>query len=148
MKLKDLNSDELEAMGYDDIAFIILKEKAKKIKIQDLFKKICEVLKLPDSVFENQIADFFELLSTDKRFIMVDGYFDLRDNHTQKVTIETDENDLILDSIDDIDYEDNEEEDEEDEDIDSYDEDDDLPENELKNLVIISEDEMESDDML
>lgn len=148
MKLKDLNKDELDAMGYDDIAFIILKEENKKTKIQNLFKKICDVLNLPDSVFENQIADFFELLSTDKRFIMVDGYFDLRDNHTHKVTIDNDENDLILDSIDDIDYEDDEEEEDDEEDIDSYDEDDDIPENELKNLVIISEDDMDSDDIL
>lgn len=149
MRIKDLKPEELEVMGYDDIAHLVLKENNKKMKIQDLFKKVCEILNLPESVFENQIADFFELLSTDKRFIMVDGYFDLRDYHSQKVKIENDENDLILDSIDDIIYEDDDEDEEED-DIDSYDSDndDDLPDNDLKNLVIISEDDMQDDEML
>lgn len=147
MELKKLKQEELETMGYDDIAYLIFKESNKKMKIQPLFKKVCKILDLPDSVFETQIADFFELISTDKRFIMVDGYFDLRDYHSHKVKIENDEAEMILDSIDDIDYD---EENEDEIDIDAYegDERDDIPDNDLKDLVIISEDGIDSDERL
>lgn len=39
MKLKNLSKVELEAMSYDDIAYQILVEGKKKMKINDLFKK-------------------------------------------------------------------------------------------------------------
>ena len=55
MKLKDIPKEELESMNYDDIAFIILSEQKKKMKIQDLFKKICKALGLSDDEFEAQI---------------------------------------------------------------------------------------------
>ena len=37
MKLKDMSKEELENMSYDDIAYAILTEKKKKMKIIDLF---------------------------------------------------------------------------------------------------------------
>lgn len=92
MKLKDISKEELESMNYDDIAFIILSEQKKKMKIQDLFKKICKALGLSDDEFEAQIGDFFEIMSTDKRFTMLDnGYWDLRINHSQKLVLDEDE---------------------------------------------------------
>ena len=91
MKLEEMSQAELEAMNYDDIAYIILKEENKKMKINDLFKRICDVLNLGESAFENQIADFFEIMSTDKRFTMLDdGYWDLRINHSQKIVLDDD----------------------------------------------------------
>ena len=39
MKLNDLTKAELEAMSYDDIAYLILSEEKKETKITDLFKK-------------------------------------------------------------------------------------------------------------
>lgn len=97
MKLKNLTKEELELMAYDDIAYMILTENGKKMKIQGLFKKLCTILNLSDSEFEQQIGDFFELLSTDKRFIMLpEGYWDLKINHTQKILIEDDDDDIII----------------------------------------------------
>ena len=102
MKLTDIPDYELETMNYDDIAYIILNEEKEKMKINELFKKVCDALKLPESVFEEKIADFFELLTTDKRFIMLeDGYWDLREHHNPKVVVDDeDEEETILDEND------------------------------------------------
>lgn len=139
MKLKDISKEELESMNYDDIAFIILSEEKKEMKINDLFKRICDILELDDSVFESQIADFFEIMSTDKRFTMLeDGSWDLRINHSQKLVMDEDEED----DEEVIDEEDDEEEENEEEDI-FYDgnPDDDDAEDDLKDLVVIDDEE-------
>lgn len=139
MKLEEMSQAELEAMNYDDIAYIILKEENKKMKINDLFKRICDVLNLGESAFENQIADFFEIMSTDKRFTMLeDGYWDLRINHSQKIVLDDDyedEEEIDEDLEEDM-------EDEENEDI-FFDEnsDDDDAEDDLKDLVVIDDEE-------
>ncbi len=117
MKLKNMSKEELEALSYTELAEMILTEKKNKMKIVDIFKEICKLLELSDSVFENQVADFFQLVSTDKNFIVLDkGYCDLRKKHAPKVTIEEVEDDSIdteeLEEDDVI-----EEESEEDEDI-------------------------------
>ena len=140
MKLKDYSREELELMNYDDIAFIILSEQKRKMKTSDLFKKICNALKLSDETFESQIGDFFEIMSTDKRFIMLDnGSWDLRINHTQSITINPED---LEDDEEEIVEEEDEEINEEEEDI-FYDEnpDDDEAEDDLKDLVVIDEDE-------
>ena len=137
MKLKDIPKEELELMGYDDIAYIILEESKKKMKITDLFQKICNTLDLSEKDFENQIADFFEILTTDKKFIMLEnGYWDLRTRHSEKLVIEDEDEDF-----EDVDYDEPEVE-EETEDV-FYDEeaDDDTSDDDLKDLVIIDEDE-------
>ena len=61
-KLKSIPKEELELMGYDDIAYLILEETKKKMKINDLFREICNILELGDNIFESHIADFFEML--------------------------------------------------------------------------------------
>ena len=38
MKL-NISKEELEQMSYDDVAYLILKSKKKKMNIQDLFKQ-------------------------------------------------------------------------------------------------------------
>ena len=65
MKFKTIKKEDLEVLPFDDIAYAILKEKGKKMKIQDIFKIICDSLNLGEEAFENQIADFFSLLSTE-----------------------------------------------------------------------------------
>ena len=70
MKKINLTEEELATMSYDDVASIILENNGKKMKTPDLFKEVIKVMNLPESDFETHIADFFELLSTDKRFIM------------------------------------------------------------------------------
>ena len=142
MKLKDLTKEDLESLGYDDIAFIILSESKGKLKLPDIFRKICDLLELSDEEYEAKIGDFFQMMSTDKRFIMLEkGKWDLKSRHQAQIII-TDEEDEeeeeeTLDDIDII------EPDEEEEDDNYYDEDDseqdDPDEDDLKDLVIVSD---------
>ncbi len=144
MRLNDISKEELETMNYDDIAYIILNEEKTKMKINDLFKKVCAALDLSESEFENRIADFFELLTTDKRFIMLeDGSWDLRELHNPKVIIDDEEEDTILTDVDDDNMNLNEEENEDDIFYDT-DTDDDLPDDDLDDLVVIDVDEEEA----
>ena len=139
-----LNDEEKETLSYSDVAYLILQKDNKKIKIQDLFKKVIKVLDLDDSIFENEIGNFFELLITDKRFIMLDnGYCDLKINHSANIILEDDEDDFEV-VMSDEDYEDETEEE------DSYDEEatDDDADDDLQDLVIMdSADEIEDSEL-
>ncbi len=146
MKLTGLSKEELEAMNYDDIAYIILNEEKKKMKINELFTKVCNALGLPENLYEEKIADFFELLTTDKRFIMLeDGYWDLKELHNPKPIVdeEDDEEEIMSDVEEDIDDELIEDEDEEDIFYDAE-ADDDLPDDDLEDLVVIDVDDEEA----
>ena len=138
MKLSQIPKEELELMGYDEIALLILQESGKKMKIQDIFKKVCKVLELPESMVEEHLVDFFELMSTNKKFIMLqNGFWDLQSRHKMDVIIEEDEEDeeeLM---------EDEEEIEENDEDIfyDGDEETDDVTEDDLADLVVIDTDD-------
>ena len=140
MKLKDYTIEELETLPFDDIAYMILKEKGKKMKITEIFKIICNKLNLGDAAFEEQIGDFFSLLSTEKRFIQLDkGYWDLRENHTAEISIKEIEDELD----DDVLVEEEDDEDKDDKDENYYDNIDDVDDDEeddgLKDLVIVDE---------
>lgn len=143
MSLKDISKAELETMGYDEIAYLILDEAGKKMKLLDLFKKVCKVLELPENTVEDRIGDFFELLSINKKFVLLPkGYWDLATNHLQNIVVEDEED---VDSSEELTEEDEDLdiEPEEDEDI-FYDnelDDNDDDEDDLKDLVIIDEDE-------
>ena len=140
MSTKKLSLEELEAMSYDDIALMILEESKKKMKINELFKKVCDLLKLSDDEFVNKLPAFFDVLSTDHRFIMLeDGSWDLRTKHSTKIVIETEE-----DEEDIIPEEEIEEDENEDIFFDDDSRDDDTPDDDLKDLVIIDEDEEET----
>lgn len=145
MKIK-LTQEEIDTMSYDDVAYLILESIKKKMKIQELFKNVIESMNLPKEEFSNGIADFFELLITDKRFIMLeDGYWDLKINHNTKIILDEEDEDeedihIDLDEEDDIIIED---EDEDDSEI-NYDEDstpDDDEDDGLDNLIILDEEE-------
>lgn len=142
MNLKSISKEELENMSYDDIAFAILTEKKKKMKIIDLFQEIGKLINLSESVIEDKIGDFFEMLTLDKRFIMLeDGSWDLKTRHAGTVIIDEDEDDLSTDEVEEV-------EEQEDEEEIFYDEDEeDDSEDDLKDLVVISDDEDE-DSML
>lgn len=140
MKFKTINKEDLETMSFDDIAYIILKEKGKKMKINDIFKIICDELNLGEDAFENQIADFFALLATEKRFIQLEkGYWDLRENHTAEINIKDIEEELEDDEL----TEEKEDEDIEEHESDFYDDidetDDDDTDDDLRDLVIVDE---------
>lgn len=139
MKKINLTEEEIATMSYDDVAQVILENNGKKMKTPDLFKEVIKVMNLPESEFENHLADFFELLSTDKRFIMVEkGFWDLKINHSTKLIIEDEEDDEIIEVEEEISMTE-----EENEEI-NYDEDvldDDETEDELKDLVIMDDSE-------
>jgi len=140
MKLKELTNEELQTMAYDEIAYLILEESGKKMKLLDLFKKVCKVLSLPEETVEERIADFFELLSINKKFVLLkNGYWDLATKHKQDIIVE-DEEESIDDEIN-TDEEEIETEDEEDIFYDNELDNDDEDEDDLKDLVIIDEDE-------
>ena len=112
------------------------------MKINEIFKIICDTLELGDAAFENQIADFFTLLATEKRFIQLEkGYWDLRENHTAEIRIKDIEEELNEEEIMEEDYEQEEDEEySETKDIDDDDTDDDL-----KDLVVVDEEDEGND---
>ena len=141
MKLKTITKEEIETLSFDDLAYIILKEKGKKMKTTDLFKTICELQNLDEKAYEEQIADFFTLLATEKRFIQLDkGCWDLRENHSIK--IEQEEDDELDEEIIHNDIEEESEENYLDE---NKEIDDDETEDDLKDLVVIDENELEDE---
>lgn len=138
MKLSEITKEELDVMSYDDLAFIILEEHGNKMKLLDIFKKIAKLLKMSDSEMEARIADFFELLSTDKRFVMLEkGYWDLSNKHMKSVIIEDEEDYDIEEEIEEIEDPETEEDNYDDNDEDNEDDTD----NDLSDLVIIDPEE-------
>ena len=79
---KELNHEDIENLSYKDIAFLILEREKNGINTLDLFTRIVNLLELSVETIENKIADFYTSLATDKRFILVDGVWDLRKRHT------------------------------------------------------------------
>ncbi len=139
MKLKQIPKEELELMGYDDIALLILQESGKKMKLRDIFAKVINVLGLPEETIDEELMEFFELMSTNKKFVMLDkGYWDLQSRHKLDLVFDMEEDDEELEN----DEEDNiEEETEEDDDIfyDKDDETDDVAEDDLADLVVVDD---------
>ena len=132
MKITDLSKEELESTG-------------EKVKITDLFKQICDLLGLSNEEYEAKIADFFQVLSTDHRFIMLEkGFWDLRSRHQAKIIIEDDEEDI------DANLEEEDEELEEDDENVYYDEDEptDDDDDDLQGLVVVNDDSDEENSNL
>ena len=143
MSLKSKKKEELELLSNKDIAYMILEESKNKLNTASLYKKIIKLLDLPESTFEAKIADFYTALATDKRFILLDnGKWDLRSNHTSDKIVKVSEEDeeeedeeeteeKVEEDIEEDNYDDTEEE---------YDED---TNEELKDLVVLDEEELE-----
>lgn len=142
MKTIKLTSEQIEQMSYTDVANLVLKENGKKMKIQDLFQQVIKLKQLPDSYFESKIGDFFGLLSTDKRFTMLEkGFWDLAENHSKKVIIDDDEEEEEIETTEIDDIVDDEEIDDVNYDDDTVDDDED--DDDLKDLVIMDDGENE-----
>lgn len=142
MKLNEIPKEELELMGYDDIAFYVLQESGKKMKLQDIFKKVCKALELPDEYVESHIMDFFEVMSTNKKFVMLEkGFWDLQSRHVANIVIEDADEEIENDIEDEEEIV--EETNTEDEDIfyDQDDETDDTDDDDLADLVVIDSNE-------
>lgn len=143
MNIKKMSKDELELLSHKDITNLLLEEKGKQ-NTADLFKKIIKLLELPESTFDQKIGDYYTSLTTDKRFILLDdGKWDLRSRYTSDKIIKVDEID------DDEEEEEDVEEEVETSDYDSIASDDesdlDDDDDDLKDLVVLDEDEMESE---
>ncbi len=145
MKLKELTLAELETMPYDEIAYLILLESGKKEKLLNLYKKVCNLLKLDFEKEQDNVADFFEILTTNKKFVMLDkGYWDLQVNHKANIALD----DILEEVTDEEEFEEEtlgELEAEEDEDI-FYDGDvaDDTADDDLASLGVMSDEEDEA----
>lgn len=149
MKLSKMPKEELELLSYTKIAELYLKENKTQMNTADLFKEVCNLLGLSDSVYQNQIADFFQSLTTSKEFILLNnGKWDLKINHSVKVDMD----DIYEDKLEDEeldDFEDEEEENDEEADkynsLDNEDDDDFDTDDELNDLTIVSEDELDEE---
>ncbi len=148
MSIKDMKKEDLELLSYKDITNLLLEEYGTE-NTAELFKKIVELLDLPSSVFDNKIGDYYTMLSTDKRFILLeDGNWDLRTRHTSDkiVNVVDEDDDLEVDessSKNKDDLDDEEDNYDIDSDNDDYDDDND---DDLKDLVILDEDELGMDE--
>jgi len=142
MSIKNMTKEDLELLSNKDITNLLLEEKGKQTT-PDLFKKIIKLLELPESTFDQKIGDYYTSLTTDKRFILLeDGTWDLRSRHTSDKIIKVDEDED--EDIEEIEEEVDEEE--ETDDFDSIDDDDiDSGDDDLKDLVVLDEDEIEAE---
>lgn len=145
MSINDMTKEDLELLSYKDITNILLKEEGPK-NTPDLFRKIVNLLGLSDNFYESKIGDYYMMLTTDKRFILLgNGNWDLRDRHTSDkiVIVEDEEEDTELDEssvkIKDEDDEDDDYDLDQDDDYDDSDDD-------LKDLVVLDEDELDLDE--
>lgn len=146
MDVRKMSKEELELLSNKDITFYLLEGSKNSINTADLFREIIKLLELPQSDFETKIGDYYTALATDKRFIMLeDGTWDLRSRHTSDKVVKLDENDDDDDEEipkEDIVEEEIEEDNYDDTDDDEYDD----TEEDLKDLVVIDEDELELED--
>ena len=142
MKLNKIPKNELELLSYTEIAKMYLQENKTTKTTADLFKAICKLLELSEDDYVNNIADFFESLTTSKEFILLEnGKWDLKSNHKVKVVIEDIEEENSEEQQEEI------EEEVEEEDIDDTIDDesylDDDSDDDLSDLTIVEEDELE-----
>ena len=144
MSIKNMTKEDLELLSNKDITNLLLEEKGKQTT-PDLFKKIIKLLELPESTFDQKIGDYYTSLTTDKRFILLeDVTWVLRSRHTSDKIIKVDEDED--EDIEEIEEEVDEEEETDDFDsIDSDDDDIDSGDDDLKDLVVLDEDEIEAE---
>ncbi len=145
MSIKKMKKEELELLSNKEITCLILEESKKSMNTADIFRKIIELLELPESTFENKIADFYTSLATDKRFILLkDGTWDLRNRHTSdkvvKISDDDEEDEETQEEDEDKEEDEIEEDDFDDTEPEDYDED---TNEELKDLVILDEEDLE-----
>ena len=141
MKLSKMTKDELELLPYTSIAKLYLEENKTTMTTADLFKEVCKLLSLPESVYQDKIADFFQSLTTSKEFILLaDGKWDLKTNHKVKLDI-----DELYEDKEDDDEEPELEDDEmtEEDEFNTIDDEDEYAEDDLSDLTILNEDELE-----
>lgn len=149
MDINKLTKDELEKMSYLDMAYNILKYNKKVYTTVELLKEICDVLEYGEDKFESLVGDFYTSLNLDKRFLLIDGKWDLTLNHSVKILVE-DELDEDLDEYEETDEDLDDEEIEDDlisEDVEVLEDIDEEIEDDLEELSIIDEEEEVEEDI-
>ena len=126
-------------------------ENSNSLNTLELFSKIVELLELPSSTIDNKIADFYTTLTTDKRFVMLDGKWDLRTRHpSDKVIVKVDdldeEDETGLSGEEEEENVDNEFEEDEYGDGDASEDEFDDNDDDLKDLVVLDENELEEEE--
>ena len=142
--MKSIKKEDIVNLSYKDITYLLLEQNKGGMNTLDLFQKIVELLELPKSTIDSKIADYYTSLTTDKRFLLVDGLWDLRSRHTSdKVLVSVEDDDLDEEEIEETEeMEDDIDEESYDEMIDedtTYDDDDDG----LSDLVVLDEEEID-----
>lgn len=149
MDIRKMTSEELEKLSHLDIAYNIIKNEKKVLNTLDLLKEVCNVLNYGENAVEELIGEFYTSLNLDKRFILIDGKWDIAENHSVKIVVD-DEMDDELDTFEDIDEEDEEAKEIEDEavleDVEVLEDLDDDIDDEMDDLTILSEEEIEEDE--
>lgn len=147
MKLNQMPINELELLPYTSIAKMYLEENKATKTTADLFREVCNLLHLSDDEYVDNIADFFESLTTSKEFILLDdGKWDLKSNHKVKVIIDDIEDETMEEETEDENINDLEGQMEEENIDDIIDDDsfiDDDVDDDLADLTIVDEDELE-----
>lgn len=148
MDIRKLSIEELENMSHIDIAYNIIKSEKKVLNTLDLLKEVCDLLNYDNNVLENLIGDFYTTLNVDKRFILIDGKWDISENHQVKIVVD-DESDDELEEYEDIDAEDEAVETEDEavlEDTEVLEDIEDDLDDDMDDLTILSEEEMEDEE--
>ena len=145
MALKNIKKEELELLSYKDITNLILEESKRTVSTANLFKKIIKLLDLPEKTFEAKIGDYYTSLATDKRFILLEnGNWDLRKRYTSDKVVkyegDEEEEEEDLEEEEETSFEEDVDEDNYSDDDDNYNDDTD---DDLKDLVVMDEDELE-----
>ena len=149
MKFDKLTKEDAELLSYKDLTCLILENKGKKNTL-DLLTLIVNKLGLSSNHLDNKIADYYTMLNSDKKFVLLDdGNWDLSEKYTsdlKKKNIDEEEDfdeeelkedEEIEEAEDEIDSKTNYDDAYQDEDF------DDDAIDELDGLVVVDEDEME-----
>ena len=141
--MKSIKKEDIVNLSYKDITYLILENSKVGLNTLDLFTQIVELLELPKNTIDTKIADYYTSLTTDKRFVLVDGVWDLRTRHTSDKVLVNVEDDMdeeeVIDETEIMDEDVIEESYEDDIDDSSYDEDDDG----LADLVVLDEEDID-----
>ncbi len=146
-----MTKEEAKNLSYLDVAYNILKKEKNGKTTKELFKEICELLDFSEEQYFDLVGDFYTSLNLDKRFILLDSKWELKENHSIKTVIEDelDELDEIdIDTLDELDEDAKEETEDFEEEEDEVTEDVDIAEDEeekaaLDELTVLEEDEIE-----
>ena len=140
MNVRQMPLEELELLSYADIAYELLKLDKKQMTTPVLFGEVCKLLEINEDIMFEMIGDFYTTLTTDKRFLLVDVSWDLKEFHSVKPIVD-DEEDETEESEEEVEIEGSEDDAVTSEEDDYDDIDDDM--DDLEDLAIISEEDLE-----